>query len=249
MERYLNAPIKELITKFPKLADILNEYNIGCVPCNVGSCLLKDIVEIHNLSLEDEAKLLRRIAQVIYPGQKVEIPKLKRKPPAALDEIKYSPPVKKLVDEHTLIKRLLSLIPLVVESLDLKSEEAGQMILGGVDFIRSYADKYHHAKEEEVLFKYFDQNLDILKTMLIDHDTGRNHVKAILEGLEKKDKKMVIEHLSGYKDLLSEHIKKEDEILYPWMERNLSINQIGELFRKFQEADEKTGEVVPRKCE
>ena len=58
MEKYLNAPIKEIITKFPRVGEILEEYNIGCVPCNVGSCLLKDIVEIHNLSEENEKALL-----------------------------------------------------------------------------------------------------------------------------------------------------------------------------------------------
>ena len=59
MEKYLDMPIKEIIAKFPKVADILNEYKIGCVPCNVGSCLLKDVVEVHNLSAEDEERLMR----------------------------------------------------------------------------------------------------------------------------------------------------------------------------------------------
>ena len=61
MEKYLNAGIKELIAEFPKIADILNGYNIGCVPCNVGTCLLKDIVEIHNLSIQQEEELIKII--------------------------------------------------------------------------------------------------------------------------------------------------------------------------------------------
>ncbi len=249
MEQYLNTPIKEVISKFPKAADILNEYNIGCVPCNVGSCLLKDIVEIHNLTLQQEEELMKKLAAVIYPGQKVEIPKIKRKPPAKPGEIKYSPPMKRLVDEHILIKRLIAAIPDIVKNIDLKTEKGRQIILDSVDFIRSYADKYHHAKEEEILFKYFDPELDIIKTMLTDHDTGRNHVKAVIEGVQNQDKGAVAEHLNGYKDLLTEHIKKEDEILYPWMDRNLTTNKVGELFAKFSEADGKFEEVVPRKYE
>ena len=249
MEQYLNTPIKEVINKFPKAADILNEYNIGCVPCNVGSCLLKDIVEIHNLSLQQEEELMNKLATVIYPGEKIGIPKIKRKPPAKPGEIKYSPPMKRLADEHVLIKRLIAAIPDIIKNIDLKLEKSRQIIFDIVDFIRSYADKYHHAKEEEILFKYFDPNLDIIKAMFTDHDTGRNHVKAIVEGANKQDKRAVVEHLNGYKDLLTGHIKKEDEILYPWMDRNLSTKQIGELFAKFNEADEKSGEVVPRKYE
>ena len=46
MQEYLNKGIKEVIKQFPPVADILNEYDIGCVPCSVGTCLLKDIVQI-----------------------------------------------------------------------------------------------------------------------------------------------------------------------------------------------------------
>lgn len=249
MQEYLNKGIKEIITKFPKVADVLNEYKIGCVPCNVGSCLLKDIVEIHNLSESQEQELIAKIARVIYPDKDIEIPKIQRKLKPKPGSVAYSPPVKRLVDEHILIKRWLALIPGVIENLDVTKEEDRKLILDGVDFIKSYADKFHHAKEEEILFKYFDDNLDIIKSMLQDHDTARNHVKAMVEAVAKQDKEAIVTHLNGYKELLSEHIKKEDEILYPWMDRNLSVAEVGELFAKFNEADEKTGEVVPRRCE
>src|SRR3989338_6275326 len=98
MEEYLNSGIKDLITRFPEIEKILDEYNIGCAPCNVGTCLLKDIVEIHNLPPEDERQLMARIFKAIYPDRKIEVPHIKRKRPAAPGEIKYSPPVKRLVD-------------------------------------------------------------------------------------------------------------------------------------------------------
>src|SRR3989338_6323081 len=116
MEKYLNTPIKEVITQFPKVADILNEYNIGCVPCNAGSCLLKDIVEIHNLPEEEEQILMARIAKLIYPDKDIEIPKVQRK--AKARGVTYSPPIKKLVDEHVLIKKLIGLIPEVIQNID-----------------------------------------------------------------------------------------------------------------------------------
>lgn len=248
MEKYLNMPIKEVITRFPKVADILNKYNIGCVPCNVGSCLLKDIVEIHNLSIEEEQDLMAGLAKIIYPDKTVVIPKLKRKLHAKAGELKYSPPIKKLVDEHTLIKRLIALIPEVIETVKTSPKIDKELVLGVTDFIRSYADKFHHAKEEEILFKYFDANLDIVKTMLQDHDTGRNHVKGIVAALEEDDGEAIVKHLNGYKELLTEHIKKEDEILYPWMDRNLSTAQVGELFGKFIEVDISYGKEVPERC-
>jgi len=248
MEEYLNTPIKEVISKFPKVGEILEEYNIGCVPCNVGSCLLKDIMEIHNLPEEEERELLARIAKVIYPGKEIRIPKIKRKTKTKSGDIKYSPPMKRLVDEHLLIKRLLALIPDIIKDLDVDSAEGRQAISDSVNFIRSYADKYHHAKEEEILFKYFDEGLDILKVIHEDHESARAHVRAILEGLDKGDTGGIAEHLNAYRELLTEHIKKEDEILYPWMDRNLSTAQVGELFSKFDEADDAADEEAIGNC-
>jgi hemerythrin-like domain-containing protein len=221
--------------------NILNEYEIGCAPCTVGTCLLKDIVEIHNLPADREQEMMTRIAKTIYPDREIEIPQIKRKIEAETKEMKYSPPMKKLVDEHVLIKRLVALLPEIVKNLDVDSDEGRQLVIDTVEFIRFYADKYHHAKEEDILFKYFDENLDILKVMHEDHTQARSHVKAILAALERKDKTTVAKHLTAYGELLTEHIKKEDEILYPWLDKNLSDTQIGELFAKFNETDEQIG--------
>ncbi len=249
MESYLNTSIKEVITKFPNVGKILEEYQIGCVPCNVGSCLLKDVVEIHNLSEGEELELMARIAGEIYPDQPIEIPRIERKEKIRTKELKYSPPMKKLVDEHVLIKKWIALIPQVLSEFNIDSTEDRQLIQEGVNFIRSYADQFHHAKEEDILFKYFDENSDILRTMLEDHVKGRGHAKAILEALEKKDRQGIIEHLMAYQELLTEHIKKEDEILYPWMDRGLSVKQVGELHSKFAEADDLSDRNGIERCE
>ena len=241
MEAYMNKGIKEIIDQFPEVEDILDEYDIGCAPCSVGTCLLKDIVEIHNLPADKEQEMMAKIAQTLYPGKEIKIPRVKRKTETRPEEIKYSLPMKMLVDEHVLIKRLIALIPEIVANLDVDSEEGRQLIIDAVDFIRSYADKFHHAKEEEILFKYFDENLDILQVMYEDHKQGRSHVKAVLEALDRKDEATIAEHLTAYGALLTEHIKKEDEILLPWMDRNLSISQIGKLFSEFNAADENIG--------
>jgi hemerythrin-like domain-containing protein len=249
MEQYLNAPVKEVITKFPNIGKILEEYEIGCVPCSVGSCLLKDVVGIHNLPSEEEDELMAKISREIFPGQQIEIPRSEKKGKARSKELTYSPPMKRLVDEHILIKRWIALIPQVLEKFDIDSSEDRQIIVEGVNFIRSYADRFHHAKEEDILFKYFDENSDILKTMLDDHVEGRSYAKATLEALEKKERQGVVDHLMAYQRLLTEHIKKEDEILFPWMDRELSVKQVGEIFSKFNNADESADQDGIERCE
>lgn len=241
MEALLNKGIKEIIDQYPDIEKILDQYGIGCGPCSVGICQLKDIVDIHNLPEAQEQALMQKIAAVIYPGQDVNIPASKKKPPAAGGEFKFSPPMKRLVDEHVFIKRWIALIPAVVDNLDVESDDGRQLIIDGIDLIRSYADRYHHAKEEDILFDYFDQDSEILQVMYEDHTTGRNHVKAMLEALDRRDRKTLARHLMAYRELLSGHIQKEDEILFPWMDRNLAPSQVEELLAQFKEVDAMPG--------
>jgi hemerythrin-like domain-containing protein len=242
---YLNKGIKEIITEHPEIEAILDDYEIGCGPCMVGTCLLKDIVDVHSLPPEEEMELMARITKAIYPDKEVMDVEVKRKAKAT-KTFRYSPPVKRLVDEHILIKRLVALIPQLIDDLDLGTEEGRKLILDSVDFIRTYADKYHHAKEEELLFKYFDEEAEIIKSFMEDHRNARNHVMNIISGVEEQDREKVLMHLDSYRELLSGHIKREDEILYPWMDKCISTTQVGELFSSFNEVDEVFGDAPER---
>ncbi|QSV45879.1 hypothetical protein [Geobacter benzoatilyticus] len=53
--------IQDVIAKYPEIGEILQRYDIGCVTCKVGICLLKDVVSIHGLSKEDEARIEQEI--------------------------------------------------------------------------------------------------------------------------------------------------------------------------------------------
>ncbi len=248
MNAYLEKGIKEVIIEFPEIEAILKEYDIGCGPCTVGTCLLKDIVAIHNLPKDQEKELMARIANTMDPNQETQAPKVRKSTGATPREIKYSPPIKKLVDEHVLIKRLIALIPKIVNNLDVENIDSRQLVLDGIEMIRSYADRFHHAKEEDILFKYFDENLDIIKVMFEDHIQGRGYVKAVLDALDRREVAIVYENMMAYRELLTEHIKKEDEILYPWMDKQLSTTQVGELHKQFEDAEKELG-ISPEKYE
>lgn len=53
--------IQDVMGQYPEIGEILNRFDIGCVTCKVGICLLKDVVSIHGLSKEDEAKVEHEI--------------------------------------------------------------------------------------------------------------------------------------------------------------------------------------------
>jgi len=49
--------IQDVIKAHPQIGEILQKYEIGCVTCGVGICLLKDVVSIHALGDEVEAQI------------------------------------------------------------------------------------------------------------------------------------------------------------------------------------------------
>jgi hypothetical protein len=56
-----DTAIQEVMAAHPQIGDILNRYEIGCVTCKVGICLLKDVVSIHGLTKESEAEIEKEI--------------------------------------------------------------------------------------------------------------------------------------------------------------------------------------------
>lgn len=239
-EMSLDHPIKDVIAAHPPIGVILGDFQIGCVDCSVGTCLLKDIVDIHHLEPEAERDMMERIARVVEPGRTAPVP-LRERRPFATGQAGTSPPIRKLMAEHRWILRWAALIPHVVERADLATAEGHQLVLNGVEFIRSYADQFHHAKEEDILFGYFSPDMDILKAMRTDHETARGHVRAIVAAVEQRDATATGKHLLAYADLLRDHIRKEDEILYPWMDRLLLDAQVGQMYAQFAEVDRHFG--------
>ena len=53
--------INKTIEEHPAIGEILKKYDIGCVTCGVGICLVKDVVSIHALGDEIEGDIEKEI--------------------------------------------------------------------------------------------------------------------------------------------------------------------------------------------
>jgi len=53
--------INKVIEEHPVIGEILEKYDIGCVTCGVGICLVKDVVSIHGLGDRIEAQIEQEI--------------------------------------------------------------------------------------------------------------------------------------------------------------------------------------------
>ncbi|KKL29067.1 hypothetical protein LCGC14_2368860, partial [marine sediment metagenome] len=102
-----------------------------------------------------------------------------------------------------------------------------------VDFLKTFADKCHHGKEETALFPALvlagipEENGPIA-VMLHEHNIGREHIKEISTNVEncKTDNsssgELLAASLTNYVNLLENHIHKEENVLFPMADKTLS---------------------------
>ncbi|WP_163338803.1 hemerythrin domain-containing protein [Desulfopila sp. IMCC35008] len=237
MKEYANRGIKEIIAEFPEVGSVLEEYGIGCGPCTIGVCRLKDVVEIHRLPQETEDEMIRRIEAVLAPDKNMPATPFTTRGMVSPERKEYSIPIQILVDEHKLIKRWLALIPAIATHLDLASADDRQTAEKGVQFIRIYADRLHHGKEEGILFSYFDDTVDIFEVIYEDHRRARALVQEMVSALNSQNTEVFTSNLQEYADLLTEHIHKENEILFPWLDSRLTEKEHLELVTRFEKSD------------
>ncbi len=105
-----------------------------------------------------------------------------------------------------------------------------------ITFIKEYADKRHHQREEKILFAYMEQYLGeaakkiIRNGMLIEHDLARYYVLELDKAInayhsnQQKDLKLkIIGYSFSYIELLRRHIDKENNVVYPFAKRQFPI--------------------------
>lgn len=109
-------------------------------------------------------------------------------------------------------------------------------------FIKFYADDHHHGKEEEILFFRMKEEIGetavkaIEMGMEVEHTLGRHYSSELLRwvGIYEKDpseenKLEVLTYLLAYREALTRHIEKEDEVIYPFGVRGLSEETLEEI--------------------
>ena len=155
-----------------------------------------------------------------------------------------------LVKEHNSILKVIEITQTILSTED-KSKINLVHVENIIDFIKNFADKYHHLKEEDVLFVEMvnhgmSRDGGPIAVMLSDHNTGRNYVKqavaAIKEFKAGNDTAFALiqENLLGYCELLTAHIYKENNILYPMAERVVPASVLAGMSMDFDQTNHTT---------
>jgi hemerythrin-like domain-containing protein len=137
-----------------------------------------------------------------------------------------------LSNEHRVIEQVLRCLL----EMALRARETGTVDVESADsallFLRTFADQCHHRKEEDVLFPAladvgFAPEVGPVAVMLEEHALGRTHLGRIEAAIQRArlGGKEAAENFAAsvrpYVDLLTQHIAKEDNILFPLAEHAL----------------------------
>ena len=152
-----------------------------------------------------------------------------------------------LRSEHDHILAMIACLRAACAAAENNEEFDADTFKKGLDFIRSYADAWHHAKEEQHLFPALEaagmpREGGPIAVMLHEHVQGRSYARKISEHLEAategddEARFTVLRYTLVYADLLTRHIQKENGILFNMADQLLSPEEQASLVQKYQTA-------------
>ncbi|MCH7526644.1 MAG: hemerythrin domain-containing protein [Planctomycetes bacterium] len=155
-------------------------------------------------------------------------------------------PTTVLRSEHQTILRVIA----VLERLVVRSEQGDGFehaaLRRCVEFFQLFADACHHAKEEELLFPVLEargipREGGPIGVMLYEHTLARRHTKEMADALgaldagDKNAERRFNVAAHEYIELLTNHIHKEDNVLFDMGDRVMSDDDQTTLCKRFCE--------------
>ena len=153
-----------------------------------------------------------------------------------------------LKKEHEAITLMVGILEEMSARLEAGETVDPEHLDGAVEFIQVFADKCHHAKEEDLLFPAMEKagiqrERGPIGVMLYEHGEGRKFVqgmKAAVERYKSGDADAaaaIAENARKYAELLTQHIHKEDNILYSIADSTLSAEDGDRLAEAFEKVE------------
>ncbi|MBN1382143.1 MAG: hemerythrin domain-containing protein [Deltaproteobacteria bacterium] len=140
-------------------------------------------------------------------------------------------PIGALMWEHRTIEKMIRLFEGAIEHINQDNKINADFVETAVDFIRTYADRTHHGKEEDILFrdlakkKLSSEHAKTMNELVEEHVYARKIVGRLVEAKDQYIKGRsgalteVVRCLEELVDLYPRHIEKEDQhFFFPCME-------------------------------
>lgn len=156
-----------------------------------------------------------------------------------------------LMIEHRLIERMLTVIKAAVSKIEFKHEIDPVFVDIAVDFLQVYADRTHHGKEEDILFRELrhkslsDDDQRIMDELIREHMLVRQIIALIVSANKRyrdgDDIALIIiaNNLKTLIEFFPKHIEKEDKKFYPSSRRYFTDEEDEAMLAEFGKLDQK----------
>jgi len=132
-----------------------------------------------------------------------------------------------LMIEHRLIERMIGVIKEELRRIRSTGKVDPSFVDAAVDFLRMYADRTHHGKEEDILFRALEKkdlsprDRRMMNDLVEDHVFGRATTKALVDAATRYRNgdygalAGIAEKLATLAEFYPVHIEKEDKVFFP----------------------------------
>lgn len=154
-----------------------------------------------------------------------------------------------LMTEHRLIERVIQDMQRRLERFDEEASLDPSYVYTAVDFLRTYADRCHHGKEEDILFRELEgrpltsEHAQMMHALVTDHVWARAKTKALIEATDRfaagddEAAAQAREFMRALADFYPEHIQREDHGFFKPAIEYFTPEQRDQMADKFYEFD------------
>jgi hemerythrin-like domain-containing protein len=161
-------------------------------------------------------------------------------------------PTEVLEREHRFIEKVVAACLATAEEIDAGGAIDADFLRRITEFMRSYADKCHHGKEEILLFpalvrKGVPMTGCPIGALTAEHVQGRHLVGGLVDSVallgqaDPEARAAILENLRGINRLYPNHIWKEDYLLFPMTLKVMPEPDLADLQEKFEQVDRSMG--------
>lgn len=154
-----------------------------------------------------------------------------------------------LMIEHRLIERMVEVLRRKIADIDAGGGLSSPFVDGAADFIRTYADRTHHGKEEDILFRELSKkelseaDARTMDELVQEHVLGRQLTSHLVEAEKDYSQgdnaalRRARDAMQALVDFYPQHIAKEDDNFFPAAMGYLTDEEQQEMLDEFREFD------------
>lgn len=183
---------------------------------------------------------IRAVREKVVALQRAPVPK--RRTASAIETLE---------EEHRLISRVVRLLPAIRRSVEAGAVD--ELVLSdAIEFFSAFTDGFHHAEEEDLLFpallqRGVSQTGCPVGTLKLEHQQGRNLINGLNAAVKRyregdvEEATTISEILGNATELYTNHIWRENYLLFPMSEKVLSDSDRRALAKDFAGVQGKFG--------